>query len=138
MAEVGVVPWRRTLGLVSAVTGVAALTGSVQLMTGTFTPPVSDLRPLGLHSWVLPGLWLATSVALPCGVTAARAWRRSVQLGVTAATAGALLLVELAVQIPFVGFDPLQAVMGAVAGLLIWFGFLSHETTRPPTRLPPA
>jgi hypothetical protein len=123
--------WRRTLGLVSGSTSVAALVGAGQLITGTFTPPLSDLRALGLHSWVLPGIWLAASVAVPCGVTAVLAWRRSTRLGQAAAVAGTLLLVELAVQIPFIGLDPLQAVMGMVAAALIWLGFASqHDTDR--------
>jgi len=119
--------WRRTLGLTAALTSAAAAVGSVQLMTGTFTPPVSDLSPLGLNSWMLPGMWLAASVAIPCAVTAVMAWKRSRWLGLAAISSGALLLIELAVQIPFVGLDPLQAVMALVAFALMTFGFASHR-----------
>lgn len=119
--------WRRSLGLTAAVTAFAAAVGAVQLVTGTFTPPVSDLGPLGLDSWVLPGIWLAASVAVPCGVTAFAAWRRSAWTGTAAAAAGLLLLVELAVQIPFVGLDPLQAVMGSVAAVLLGLGLASRR-----------
>ena len=114
--------WRRTVGVVSALTAAAAAAGSVQLLTGSFTPPVSDLRPLGLGSWVLPGLWLAGSVAVPCAGTAVLAWRRSRWMGPAAVVAGALLAVELVVQVPFVGFDPLQGVMGMVAISLVGLG----------------
>lgn len=117
--------WRRTVGVVSALTGAAAAVGSVQLITGTFAPPVSDLRPLGLESWVLPGLWLAGTVAIPCAGTAVLAWRRSRWMGPAAVGAGVLLLVELAVQVPFVGLDPLQAVMGTVAVSLVGLGWSS-------------
>ncbi|TAK68631.1 MAG: hypothetical protein EPO13_11075 [Actinomycetota bacterium] len=89
--------WRRTLGITAAATSVAAVAGSVQLVTGTFTPPVSDLEPLGLTSWVVPGMWLAASVALPCAITAVMAWRRSTRLGLAAVGSGVLLLVELVV-----------------------------------------
>lgn len=124
-----VVPrWRRTLGLLSALTCVAALAGSAQLVTGTYTPPVSDLEPLGLGSWVLPGLWLALSVAVPCGLTTVLAWRCSPWLGTAAMVAGGLLAVELAVQVPFVGLDPLQAVMGAVALALVGLGLGAHRS----------
>ena len=58
-------PWRRTLAGLTAFTAAGAWVGSAQLLTGTFTPPVSDLEPLGLDSWVLPGLWLLASVAVP-------------------------------------------------------------------------
>jgi hypothetical protein len=119
--------WRRSLGLTAAFTALAATAGAVQLVTGTFTPPVSDLRPLGLDSWFLPGLWLAVSVAVPCGLTAVAAWRRTAWTGTAAAAAGLLLLVELAVQIPFVGLDPLQAVMGSVALVLLGLGLASRH-----------
>ncbi|MER6973376.1 hypothetical protein ABT304_20100 [Nocardioides sp. NPDC000445] len=117
--------WRRTLGAISALTGAAAVAGSIQLVTGTFTPPVSDLRPLGLESWVLPGLWLAGSVAVPCVGTAVLAWRRSPWMGPAAVGSGVLLGVELAVQVPFVGLDPLQGVMGIVAVSLVALGWSS-------------
>lgn len=117
--------WRRTAGVISGLTAAAAGAGSVQLLTGTFTPPVSDLRPLGLDSWVIPGLWLAASVAVPCAGTALLAWRRSRWMGPAAIGAGALLAVELVVQVPFVGFDPLQGVMGMVAISLVGLGWSS-------------
>ena len=119
--------WRRTLGLLAAVTCLAALVGTVQLVTGTYTPPVSDVSPLGLGSWTLPGLWLAASVALPCGVTAVLAWRASARLGLASIAAGALLGIELILQVPFVGLDPLQAALALVAGALVGFGLSAHR-----------
>lgn len=113
---------RNALLLLATLTSLAALVGAVQLITDTFTPPVGDLEPLGLHSWVLPGMWLAASVAVPCAAVAFLAGRRSDRAGRAAIVAGVLLTVELAVQVPFVGFDPLQVVMGLVAAALIAFG----------------
>ena len=121
------VPWRRTLGVLAGLTAVCGLAGAVQLVTGTFTPPVSDLAALGLDSWVLPGVWLAASVAVPCGVTAVLAWRRSRLVGAAATVAGLLLAVELAVQVPFIGWSALQAVMGSVAVVLVVLGVLSRK-----------
>jgi hypothetical protein len=118
--------WRRTLGATAGLTALAATVGAVQLVTGTFTPPISDLEPLGLTSWTIPGLWLAASVAVPCGGTAVLAWRGSARSGAAAVVAGGLLGVELAVQVPFVGLDPLQAVMGLVAAGLVALGGASH------------
>jgi hypothetical protein len=123
-------PWRRTLATTAGLTAIAALGGAGQLVSGTFTPPVSDLEPLGLSSWVLPGVWLAASVAVPCAVTAWLAWRESVWTGVAAMVAGGLLAVELVVQIPFVGLDPLQAVMGVVAAVLVALGALADRPRR--------
>lgn len=127
----GTLPWRRTLLTLAGVTSVAAVVGSVQLVTGTFTPPVADLEPLGLDSWVLPGLWLAASVAVPCGTAAVLAWRRSRRYGAASAVAGVLLLVELLAQIPFVGQDPLQAVMAYVGLLLVALGYDAGRRLRP-------
>lgn len=124
-ATVEVPAWRRATGAVAGLTAVAATVGSVQLLTGTFTPPVSDLSPLGLESWVLPGLWLAASVAVPCAGTAVLAWRRSRWMGHAAIGAGSLLAVELVVQLPFVGLDPLQGAMAVVAASLVGLGWSS-------------
>lgn len=118
---------RRTLGVVAALTCLAAVAGSVQLVTGTYTPPVSALEPLGLGSWTVPGIWLTVSVALPCGIVAVLAFRRSPSTGAAAVVAGLLLTVELAVQVPFVGLDPLQAVMAVVAAVLVALGTSAHR-----------
>jgi hypothetical protein len=45
-----------------------------------------------------------------------------------------LLLLELIVQIPFVGFNPLQAVLGAVAVALLGLGGLSSRGRTPSRR----
>ena len=124
------VPWRRTLAALGGVTGLAAAVGTGQLLTGTFTPPVSDLEPLGLDSWVLPGVWLGASVAVPCGLVAWLGSRRSPAVGSAAMAAGALLAVELVVQVPFVGPDPLQVVMGSVAAALVTLGAASRRARR--------
>ena len=44
-----------------------------------------------------------------------------------ALVAAGLLLVELAVQIPFVGLDPLQAVMGTVALAMLTLAWLARR-----------
>lgn len=121
-------PHRGIYLVAATVIAVAGLDGSVQLVTGTFTPPVSDLEPLGLDSWVLPGLWLFASVVIPWSVAAwatARRWRSAPAVVLTAA---GLLVFELGVQIPFLGFSPFQPIMGALALAL---GLLArHDLTR--------
>jgi hypothetical protein len=110
-------PYRRTMTAVAALTALGGVAGAWQLLTGVATPPDEDLPP-GLGSWVLPALWLLASVAVPMAVTAWLAWRRSLHAPAAALVASAALGVELAVQVPFVGFDALQVVFGAVALLL--------------------
>ncbi len=106
----------RTLYLGAAtLIAAAGLAGAIQLMAGVFTPPVDDLEPLGLTSWVLPGLWLLVSVAVPWAVAAWAAARRRPGAPLAVLVAAGLLLFELAVQIPFIGFSPIQPVMGAAA-----------------------
>jgi hypothetical protein len=103
--------------VVESVVAVGALAGTWQLVTGTGTPPVSDLAPLGLTTWVLPGVWLFVSVAVPSSVAAWMAWRRAAGTPATVLTASAALGVELVVQLPFVGASWFQPAFGVIA---IW------------------
>jgi hypothetical protein len=97
---------------------LGALAGALQLWTGTFVPPLEDIEPLGLDSWRLPAVWLFVSVALPSSVALLAAVRRHRRTPDAVLVASALLLVEVTVQIPFVGPSVLQAVMGTIAVLL--------------------
>jgi TRAP-type mannitol/chloroaromatic compound transport system permease small subunit len=90
----------------------------VQLMTGTFTPPTADIAGLGLSSWVLPGVWLLVTVAVPSALASWFAWRRSPRTTVSVLWASALLALELVVQVPFVGLSALQLVLGVFAVLM--------------------
>jgi hypothetical protein len=108
-------PFRRTMVVVDTLVGLAGLAGSMQLLAGVATPPVSVLGPLGLSSWILPAGWLFLSVALPSGLAAWLAWRRSSWAPVAVLVASALLATELLIQIPFLGFSVLQLIFGTVA-----------------------
>lgn len=110
---------------------LGGLAGTWQLINGTFAPPVEDLEPLGLTSWVLPGLWLFASVAVPSTVAAWLAWRRSPHAPTAVLVACALLAVELLVQIPFVGPSVLQAVFGTLAIVLAVLALIARPTWRP-------
>lgn len=107
-------PHRRALVALLGGTAVAAAGGAAQLVAGVATPPDEDLPP-GLTTWVVPGGWLLGSVAVPCGLAAWLAWRGSPRAPVAAVVAAGALAVELLVQVPYVGTNPLQAVMGGVA-----------------------
>ncbi|MFN8157965.1 MAG: hypothetical protein U0R68_11145 [Candidatus Nanopelagicales bacterium] len=127
-------PYRWVFVGVEAFVLIGAVSGVVQLWTGSFAPPVSDLEPLGLDSWRLPAVWLLASVAVPSAialVAAVRRWRRTPEIVLVAS---ALLLVEVLVQVPFVGPSVLQVVMGTIAvvlGALAWHarrtGAWSHD-----------
>jgi hypothetical protein len=108
-------PFRRTFVVAGAVLALAGTAGAVQLVAGASTPPVDDLEPLGLRSWVLPGIWLFVAVAVPWTVVTFAAARRHPVTPRAVLGACGLLVFELTVQIPFVGPSPLQAVLGTVA-----------------------
>jgi hypothetical protein len=107
--------FRWTIVITESMVGLAGLVGSLQLLAGVATPPVSTLSPLGLSSWTLPAGWLFLSVAIPSGIAAWLAWRRSAWAPPAVLLASAFLAMELLVQIPFLGLNILQLIFGAVA-----------------------
>ena len=111
-------PYRKVFVACESVVAVGGLAGGIQLLTGTYAPPVSDLGGLGLHSWVLPGLWLMATTAVPASIAAWLAWRHSPWAPAAVLVASAALALELLVQIPFIGPSPLQAVFGTLAIIL--------------------
>ena len=108
-------PHREILVGAEALVALGGVAGAAQLLTGTSTPPVADLEPLGLSSWALPGAWLFATVAVPSAAAAWLAWRRAPLAPAAVLVASGTLAVELVVQIPFVGPSALQAVFGTVA-----------------------
>jgi hypothetical protein len=119
--------FRPTIVVVETLVGLAGLAGSIQLLAGAATPPVSVLTSLGLSSWTLPAGWLFITVAVPSGLAAWLAWRRSVWAPVAVLLASALLVTELLVQIPFLGFSILQLIFGTVAVGMAVVGLLARR-----------
>jgi hypothetical protein len=119
--------FRRTIVTVETFVSLGGLAGSIQLLAGVATPPVSVLSPLGLSSWALAAGWLFLSVAVPSGFAAWLAWRRSAWAPPAVLLASALLAIELLVQIPFLGFSMLQPIFGAVAIAMAVLGLLTRR-----------
>jgi hypothetical protein len=119
--------FRRTIVVVETLVSLGGLAGSVQLLAGAATPPVSALGPLGFSSWRLPAAWLFLSVAVPCGLAAWLAWRRSVWTAPAVLLASTLLAIELLVQLPFLGPSTLQLIFGAVAIGMAIVGLLARR-----------
>src|SRR5918995_6469164 len=94
-------PHRGTFIIVESLVALSGLAGAVQLMAGVATPPNSDL-PLGVSSWVLPGLWLFGTVALPAAIAGLLAYHRSPYAPLAVVLASATMAVEVLVQIPFI------------------------------------
>jgi hypothetical protein len=120
-------PFRRTIVAVESLVGLGGVAGSIQLLTGVATPPVSVLSPLGLSSRMLPAGWLFLTVAIPTCVAACLAWRRSSWAPAAVLVASALLALELLVQIPFLGFSILQLIFGTVAIGMAVVGLLARR-----------
>ena len=120
-------PFRRIIVVVETLVSLGGLAGSIQLLAGVATPPVSTLDPLGLSSWTLPAGWLFLTVALPSGLAAWLAWRRSAWAPPVVLLASALLATELLVQIPFIGINILQLIFGAVAVGMAVVGLLARR-----------
>jgi hypothetical protein len=119
--------FRWTFVVVEALLAFAGLSGAIQLLSGSFTPPVEDLRPLGLDSWILPGLWLLLVVALPSVTAAALAARRDRRTPFAVIVASGLLLLDVVVQVPLVGFSGLQIVFGVVAVVMAVLAVVAHR-----------
>jgi hypothetical protein len=131
-------PFRRTIVVVESLVGLGGLAGSIQLLAGVATPPGSVLSSLGLSGWALPAGWLFLTVAVPSGLAAWLAWRRSVWAPPAVLVASALLATELLVQIPFLGFSVLQLILGAVAIGMAVVGLVARRTGWWPRRRAPA
>jgi hypothetical protein len=112
---------------VEAVVALGGPLGTIMLVAGVGTPPLSAISWLGLSSWVLPGLWLFASVVVPSAVAAvlAATGSRWAPFAVLAASGG--LVVELAVQIPFLGFSAFQPVFGVIAVVLGVLALLARD-----------
>jgi hypothetical protein len=119
-------PYRRTIVVVESLVSLGGLAGSIQLLAGVATPPISALSLLGLSNWTLPAAWLFLSVAVPSGLAAWLAWRRSDWTAPAVLLASALLMIDLLVQIPFLGFNTLQLIFGAVAVGMAVVGLLAR------------
>ena len=114
---------RRSLLTMESAMAVFGLGGGIMLISGHGTPTVEAISSLGLSSWVLPGVWLTASVAIPSALAAHLAWRGSQWTPRAVMVASGLLAVELLVQIPFLGVNGLQAAMaliGGTAAALAW------------------
>lgn len=106
-------PHRRILMIGEGLISLAAAAGTWQLLAAG-APLRTDL-PMGLSDAWVPGLWLFMLVAVPAGVAAWLCWRRSGHAPAAVLIASAGLAIDVAVQVPFVGFNVLQLVFGALA-----------------------
>ena len=119
--------FRRTFMTVESLVALGGLVGTGMLLTGTNTPPVGTIEPLGLSSWVLPGGWLFATTVIPSVAATVLAWRGSPHTPTAVLVASATLAIELLVQIPFLGPSPFQAVFGGIAVTMAGLALLARR-----------
>lgn len=120
-------PYRWIFTGVEAFVALGGLLGAFMLVAGVGTPPMSAISSLGLSSWVLPGLWLFVSVAVPSTAAAVLAGIGSRWAPFAVLVASTCLVVELALQIPFLGFSAFQPVFGAIAVVMAALALLARD-----------
>jgi len=105
---------------------LAALAGSIGLMSGTLDMGDAITARLPLGSAVAGGAALGAVVAVPMSVAAVDAWRGAERADATAVTAGVLLMgwivVEVAVIRSFSWLQPACFAAGAVIAAAGWRG----------------
>jgi hypothetical protein len=122
---------RVALVMLEVFVGVGAVYGGVILVRDSWGLPVTDLAPLPLHSWVLPGVALLVSVAVPMLAAAVLVARRHVLAADASVLAGAILAGWIVVQLAIIGPQmALQAVMFVLGLGTAALGLLLRRTER--------
>lgn len=113
--------WLRTLSVVDIVLAAFAVWGGVSLIAGApgFRLPIDWLAPVGLSSWVLPGVALIVLVGVPMGWAAVTGWRGTRHAPGISLAAAAVLLAWLGVQLAVIGLKAPVQVVTAVADLAV-------------------
>jgi hypothetical protein len=116
---------RSSLIWLELLVGIGAIYGAVMLVTDAWHLQVSDLRPLPLHSWVIPGLALFAVVTVPM-IAAAIAIYRGVRHAADLSLAAGLLLVGwIGVQVLVIGpqmwLQPAMLIGGLAIAGLAWY-----------------
>ncbi|GAB1692685.1 hypothetical protein [Krasilnikovia sp. M28-CT-15] len=118
-----------TLTALEAAVAVSAVYGAVMLVIDAWHLPVTDLSPLPLDSWVLPGVALLATVALPMGLAAYGLGRRCSWAAPASIIAGTLLSGWVLVQVAVIGPQMfLQGVLFAVGLVVAVLGLMLDRT----------
>lgn len=120
----------RLLATFESLLAVSAVYGGISLMAGApgFELPVGWLAPLGLTSWVLPGLALVLVVGGSLAAASVFAWRTDFRAPVAALAAGAVLTGWLAIQFGVIGVRaPVQWVTLGLLAVLLGLALLARR-----------
>ncbi|MEU7788916.1 hypothetical protein [Amycolatopsis sp. NPDC049159] len=120
----------RLLATFETLLAASAVYGGISLAAGApgFTMPVDWLAPLGLTSWVLPGLALALGIGGTLAAASVFAWRIDFRAPVAALAACGVLTGWLAVQFGVIGVRaPVQWVTAGLVVVLLGLALLARH-----------
>lgn len=135
MTTAGTRATMRLLATFETLFAASAVFGGIALIAGApgFTMPVEWLAPLGLTSWVLPGLALVLVVGGSLAAASVFAWRIDLRAPAAALAAGVVLAGWLAVQFGVIGVRaPVQWVTVALLVVLLGLALLARRRLAKP------
>lgn len=118
-------PWLQALAGLDALIALLALWGGVELAVGAagFQLPTEWIAPLGLHSWLLPGIALIVVIGGPMAVAAVSSWRGGRRAAMVSVAAGAILIGWLGLQFVLFGLQaPVQVITAVLALAVLTLG----------------
>ncbi|RSM38142.1 hypothetical protein DMA12_34245 [Amycolatopsis balhimycina DSM 5908] len=124
----------RLLAVFETLFAASAVYGGIALIAGApgFTMPVEWLAPLGLTSWVLPGIALALVVGGTFAGASVFAWRGDSRAPGTALAACAVLTAWLAIQFGVIGVRaPVQWMTAGLVVVLLGLALLARRRLAP-------
>ncbi|WP_206796386.1 hypothetical protein [Amycolatopsis sp. MtRt-6] len=120
----------RLLATFETLFAASAVYGGISLVVGApgFTMPVEWLAPLGLTSWVLPGIALALGIGGTLAWASVFAWRIDFRAPIAALAACGVLTGWLAIQFGVIGVRaPVQWVTAGLVIALLGLALLARH-----------
>ncbi|MEV6874629.1 hypothetical protein [Amycolatopsis sp. NPDC051128] len=120
----------RLLATFESLFAASAVYGGISLVVGApgFTMPVEWLAPLGLTSWVLPGIALALGIGGTLAWASVFAWRIDLRAPIAALAACGVLTGWLAIQFGVIGVRaPVQWVTAGLVIVLLGLALLARH-----------
>ncbi|EWM10238.1 hypothetical protein [Kutzneria sp. 744] len=118
-------PWLLALAGLDALIALLAVWGGVELAVGAaaFQLPVEWIAPLGLHSWLWPGIALIVVIGGSMAVAAVVSWNGTQRAAETSVAAGAILVAWLLFQYVLFGLQaPVQIITAILAAGVLAIG----------------
>lgn len=118
-------PWLLALAGLDALIALLAVWGGIELASGAadFQLPTEWIAPLGLRSWLLPGIALIVLIGGSMAVAAVAGWLGLPHAAATSVAAGVILAGWLTFQFVLFGLQtPMQVVTAVLAVAVLAIG----------------